>query len=275
MTGKSSVQSGPSRLLVLNGAEERLQIVIGDVPANSGGVVSMLAAQEWVVPGRAMQFLVPLLQDTFARLGLTPADFRGLACTQGPGSFTGLRLVLATALGFAKGNALPLAPLPSLPLLAAGVPALSGDTVWAVTHARTRQVYLQGFRSTEPDSLFPAAISGPAAVSLEEAEQIIRRDSDKASGRVLLAGSGLRRNAAFFSEYLTDAVVLPPIYDHPRPDILLAAAASAEYSDCPVEPLYLRPSDAEENLDTIAEARGLDPEAAREKLRDLTDGKCG
>ena len=63
------------------------------------------------------------------------------------------------------------------------------------------------------------------------------------------------------------AVILGPEYDSPRPAALMAAAASASYGFAPVEPLYLRPSDAEENLDAIAAHRGLTRHDAEARIR--------
>lgn len=50
--------------------------------------------------------LVPLVQKTMAQAGLAYADLDRIAVTRGPGSFTGLRIGLATArgLGFASGK---------------------------------------------------------------------------------------------------------------------------------------------------------------------------
>ena len=59
-------------------------------------------------------------------------------------------------------------------------------------------------------------------------------------------------------------------WDAASPQALLSAACDLPpeaYADHPVEPLYMRPSDAEENLETIARQRGLDPKLAKEMLR--------
>ena len=260
MTSPDSSTPPPSDLLLaINGAEDRLQLALG-----RGGVLSL--SQEWVVPGQAMQHLAPALCEAMARLGLELSELKGIACVRGPGSFTGLRLVLATALGLARAVGAPLAGIDYLPLLAAEPSLLAAGSVWVVTHARRGQVHIQGFAAPHADTEAPVPLSPPCAASLAEAAALI--GAGPAPRQVL--GSGVRRNAAFFESLAGQCRLLPPAFDHPRPQTLLACAARLEFGPQPVEPLYLRPSDAEENLDRIARDRGLDPDEARNRLERLT-----
>lgn len=259
-------------LLLLNGAEERLQIALG---VKRKGVYVLAHSQSWTVPGQAVQYLAPALEDIFQRFGIerggdSPA-LGGIACVRGPGGFTGLRLVLSLALGVSISMQSPLAGVDYLPTLAQGPAAfLSAPTqaVWTITHARQKQVYVQGF-VVEAGEITPLA---PArAASLDEVVEMMR--SGPQTGVVV--GGGLRRNEAYFQDALTTALsgrftCLPPEFDNPAPETLLSHALGAEYSFSPIEPLYLRVSDAEENLDAIARKQGLDPEQARRDLARLT-----
>ncbi|CAM2059620.1 tRNA threonylcarbamoyladenosine biosynthesis protein TsaB [Desulfovibrionales bacterium] len=247
------------KLLVLGGAEDCLQLLLGTVRADEAGP-TLLMAQEWVVPGRAMGFLAPALEAAFRQLGLAVTDLSGIACVRGPGSFTSLRLVLATAMGLAWGAELPVAGLDYLPLLAAEVGILMAGELWVLTHSRRGQVYGQNFRCMG-DQAIPEPLGPAVVLSLKAAATCL----NTATPPSMVCGSGWRRNALALEAIGLPSTLrqLPSLFDRPRPEILLAAAAVANYSHTPIEPCYLRSSDAEEKLDIVARGRGLDPADAR------------
>ena len=256
----------PSRLLlVLNGAEERLQLVLGT--ADDHGV-HLLASHQWTVPGQSMRFLAPGLKQTLDSFGLDCSAIEKIACVTGPGSFTGLRMVLAAAEGIAAGSGQSMAGLEYLPLLAAGPAQILSGVLHVVTYARRGLVYLQSFQIparkplTEPNVLPVADLPARLAATVHQA-------ADQAAA---IMGSGLRKNpdlCAALARALPDLTQLDALWDNPTPDTLLAAAASADYGHAPLVPLYLRPSDAEDNLPQIAERLGLDPEEAVRRLEEL------
>ena len=63
--------------------------------------------------------LAPMVQEVLAEAGLKAKDVDKLAVCTGPGSFTGLRVALAFAKGFALPRKLPVVGLPSLAIWAA------------------------------------------------------------------------------------------------------------------------------------------------------------
>jgi tRNA threonylcarbamoyladenosine biosynthesis protein TsaB len=81
----------------------------------------------------------------------------------------------------------------------------------------------------------------------------------------------VRRHSAFFQQrWGNKVIVLDQSYEHPLPATLLAAAAGQAYARKPIEPLYLRPSDAEANLSEIARKAGLDAAAMAQRLAAFT-----
>lgn len=72
-------------------------------------------------PGHAAE-LLPAVHEVMERAGLGFADLDAIAVGRGPGTFTGLRIGVATARALAKANGLPLRGVSSLAALAAGMP---------------------------------------------------------------------------------------------------------------------------------------------------------
>ncbi len=80
-----------------------------------------------------------------AECGFSPRDLDGLAVSIGPGSFTGLRVGLATVKGLALALDLPIAPVPTLDALAARLPFAEAP-VCPILDARKGEVYLSLYR---------------------------------------------------------------------------------------------------------------------------------
>lgn len=255
-------------ILALNGCEGRVRLVLGRVPPD--GEASVLHGLEFTAHTRGNTLLAPSLENLFTSAGVKPGDLAGIACVRGPGSFTGLRLVLGFALGLSKASDAPLAGLDYLPLLAAKPCAMAGGTVWVMTHARRTMVHMQGFAPLSDNEVLPSPVSVLDALSLDEAAWRIT----SGDGPQYVLGSGLERHYSYFAQALdsagSSAKLLGQEFNHPGPEVLLKAASRAVYSPRAVEPLYLRASDAELNLESFAQSRGLDPEAARALFTRLT-----
>ncbi len=87
--------------------------------------------------------LMPLMQETLAHAAIEPCDVEGVAVSAGPGSYTGLRIGMSTAKGFAMARGLPIVQVPTL---TAATHALApwtapGDLVIAALDARRNDVF--------------------------------------------------------------------------------------------------------------------------------------
>lgn len=84
--------------------------------------------------------LLPAVEKILARAALTRADVQIIAVGTGPGSFTGLRVGLATFKAWAEASDLPIIPVVSLDAVA--LPALRGGSpVVVLADARKGEVY--------------------------------------------------------------------------------------------------------------------------------------
>ena len=102
--------------------------------------------------GTHAEALVPMLCEVAAEAGTELGRMDRFAVTVGPGSFTGIRIGLATARGLALALGRPLVGLSTLEVLAAGVPAQERDgPVLAALDAGSGRLYAQLFdRSLRP-----------------------------------------------------------------------------------------------------------------------------
>lgn len=106
--------------------------------------------------------LMPMIDAVFQAAGRGPKELDYIALTNGPGSFTGLRIGAATAKGLALGQGVPLVPLSTLEVL-----AYTGDREKRcrvpIMDARRGQVYGAVYCEdqvlVEPQAIAPAELA--------------------------------------------------------------------------------------------------------------------
>lgn len=96
--------------------------------------------------------LLPRLKWLLEEEGVTAEHLAAIAVGCGPGSFTGLRIGLATAKGLALGWGLPLVGVATLDAVAQNAVGLPG-LICAVLPARRDTVYAACYRTTAGNSL--------------------------------------------------------------------------------------------------------------------------
>src|SRR5206468_276110 len=99
--------------LVLDSGSPRVSVALG----YAGRVLAERSARV----ARSSTFLLRMIDEVLAEAGLAPADLAGVAALAGPGSFTGLRIGLATALGLHQALGVAATALPTHAALAAQV----------------------------------------------------------------------------------------------------------------------------------------------------------
>jgi tRNA threonylcarbamoyladenosine biosynthesis protein TsaB len=201
---------------------------------------------EWSAWVRAShgETLLPQLARALEQAQLDIADVDLFAVGLGPGSFTGVRIGVATVKGLALARAKPLVGVTSLRVLARGMAA--GTLRAVAVDAHKSEVYCALYRLVDDGSL--SELVAPFHAPPERAAALLR---EAAQGELLwIAGNGIPRYGDAFVKPLGERVVRAPAYcDVPRAAALAHEAALTLALHGPsdlsrVEPLYVRPSDA-------------------------------
>ena len=218
-------------LLALDTATDRASLAIG-VPRS--------APLEETIGGsrRHAGGLLPAIQALLQRADASLEDVTGIVLSDGPGSFTGLRVGASVAKALAQTRGLPLWIAPSLMVRAAGV-ARDGELVLAVSNALRGEVYAAAYRF----------LSDRIAVELAPS---VRRPEDLMSGPLrpaVLVGEAPAEIAAALEGWAGRPWIGPPD-GFPRASSLLALVGKAGGATrvervAEWEPVYGRPAEAQ------------------------------
>ncbi len=120
-------------------------------------------------PGAHAERVLAIVEEVLARAGAELSDLDAFAVTVGPGSFTGLRVAVATVKGLALPGGEPVAAVSTLRALEATVRArlpaeLSGRPVAAVLDARRGELYAAAF-GAGGEVLVPEGLYGAEALA--------------------------------------------------------------------------------------------------------------
>jgi tRNA threonylcarbamoyladenosine biosynthesis protein TsaB len=176
--------------------------------------------------------LMPMVQRVLAASGLDFARIDRFAVTIGPGSFTGLRIGIAAARGFALVHDRPAVGISSLAAFAA--PVLFGaerSSVAAAIDARHGMVFFQAM------GVDGRTLAGPGLYSVEDAA---RKTGD---GPMSFVGNAADRlSAARRDGHLDLRYGAGTVSTTPAPDIAWVArlGAVADPVAAPARPMYLR-----------------------------------
>ncbi len=195
--------------------------------------------------------LLPMAESVLRCAGKTVEDIDLFAVSAGPGSFTGVRIGVATVKGLAFGKGKPCAGVSTLEALAQNLVPTSG-LLCPVMNARRGQVYNALFRA-ENGSL--TRLCPDRALSVEELEaELLTRGEP-----VTLCGDGaeLVKNS-----FIKCRAELPPLtlIDQNAVSVAICAARMAKRgetcTDEELKPVYLRMPQAErERLQKLQQAK--------------------
>lgn len=192
-------------------------------------------------PKRQSEVLPGELEAALAAHGLTLKDLTGLVCGLGPGSFTGLRIGLATLKGLAFALQLPLVGASSLAALALQGP--KDVELFSTAVVKKGEFYVGRFRVTDsglatlaPEISLTLAELAAALIASPDARMIGPALTD---WRTALEGQGVPAASFLPGPLVPSALALTKLVTVPT-----QFDAQAMFA---LEPHYLRGSGAEEN----------------------------
>ncbi|MHB9002803.1 MAG: tRNA (adenosine(37)-N6)-threonylcarbamoyltransferase complex dimerization subunit type 1 TsaB [Coriobacteriia bacterium] len=227
-------------VLAFDTATEHMAIALG---TRQNASVTLLDTLDLFAPRAALGCLLPSVSDLLAAHSLGVGDLDAVVVGRGPGSFTGVRIAVATAKGLAHGAAVPLYGVSTLDAVAWNMTEHQG-MVGIVGDAMRGEVYPALYRVAggSVERLTRERVMKPADVAQEWAQL---------SEPLTIAGNALAKYADIFSEVgVLAKESLWPV----RGRGVLAAYESAVLGGTEgggeagaLLPVYTRLSDAEEN----------------------------
>jgi tRNA threonylcarbamoyladenosine biosynthesis protein TsaB len=186
------------------------------------------------------QVLMQAIDEVLQRAGVSPAAIDAFVISQGPGSFTGLRIGIGTVKGLAVATGKPVVGISTLSVLAHQAPDGTA-LVCPMIDARRGEVYWSVYRRSSQGlvALTPECAGAPSDIRIEQEESCLFIGSGaRLYASVLQANRPAR---SFFAE---------PVHHQADPNVLarlgvLRLRLGRTEDAQRLTPVYLRPSDAE------------------------------
>ena len=186
--------------------------------------------------------LMPMVEQCLQSAGKTLEEMDALAVVTGPGSFTGVRIGVATVKGLAHGSGKRCIPVDALEAMAMSTGKMTGwdGLICPIQDARAGQVYCACFREG-------SRVTEDRAMKIGD---FLREAAELSPGPLLFTGDGVTPHRERILETLGARARLadaPLAYLRPSAAAFLAQASGQllDYRD--LKEYYLRPPNAEKN----------------------------
>lgn len=194
--------------------------------------------------------LMPMAEAALQSAGKTIGEMDAIAAVTGPGSFTGVRIGVATAKGLAHGAGIPCIPVDALEALSISAGGFDG-VICPIQDARAGQVYGAAFRDGE-------RMTADEPLKLEDfLEKILPLGE-----QFLFLGDGVPVHRERILEILGEKAVFTPAHlNYLRPSAagVLALRSETRTDYLNLQATYLRPPNAQKNK-KLLEAMGMKQE---------------
>ncbi len=220
------------------------KLVAEEIHTNAGHSLDGKASQ---TRGNHAEIVLPLIQAILTRANVVATDLSGIAVSIGPGSFTGLRIGLATVKGIAYECGLPLVGVSTLHANAARVTGFDG-MICSLLDARKSEVYFALFHH---DGHNLKRLTEDAIASLDSALDRVRSCYRANGSSVFFIGAGASAHDKILIHVFGSAAQMMAGNDYPSVAAQVAALAEGRFRAHMTDnlallvPVYLRPSEAE------------------------------
>lgn len=182
------------------------------------------------------QTIMPMIDELLKKVSLDITDIDLFACSEGPGSFTGLRIGIGTIKGLAYGLQKPVVGVSTLEALAHNID-ITDLVICPIMDARRGQVYNGLYRYNDGRL---TCIEEPRALSIEEL-------CGELTERTLFVGDGVNVHKEKIKEFLGDNAVFasPQNLLQRAGSVAFAALGKEAVSSEDLTAVYLRKPQAE------------------------------
>lgn len=196
------------------------------------------------------QKLLPLVDKVLLDSGYCLDELDGISVVIGPGSFTGLRIGLATAQGISAGSGIPLVGITSLDVLAYSRPG--EGLICPLMDARKKEVYTSLYKAgkDEPERLWEYRVISLERL-FEDLQSLKENGKFKEDTKIIYTGDGVK----VFREELWEKSPFQVLYTFEELEVNRASVAARlglnefkkgkSFGSHELTPLYVRKSEAE------------------------------
>ena len=196
---------------------------------------------------RHSERLLPLIDSILKEANLKPSELDLIACTKGPGSFTGLRIGMATAKGISAATNVPIVSVGTLDYLFDDIK--EECFIIPVIDAKKKRYYSRIFFNGKP-------VSKAMDISLDNLIEIINKEADE-NQKIIITGPDAKKakeelSSIAKSKNIQLNIILDAHFEKSRiKNLAQLAILEFQKNGADAEgagPVYLRKSDAEESL---------------------------
>jgi tRNA threonylcarbamoyladenosine biosynthesis protein TsaB len=224
--------------LALDTATDRASVALGTAGGGTPVLEEHLSGAR-----RHAAAILPLMQSLLRRAGSTLDDLRGIVLSDGPGSFTGLRVGASVAKALVHARRLPLWTAPSLLVRATAV-ARTDALVLAISNALRGELYAAAYRFTA-DAIRTELIPS------------VRRPEDIVAGALrpdIVVGEAPAPAVELLERWVGNPMIGPPAGAPHAAHLLALVGRSGGAREIEAvanwEPLYGRPAEAQARWET-------------------------